>query len=60
MRPAGSPAKAQQTGGLRPASEGMKIWIPTVEEFGRWYELQLWSRDIPSRRAVFNRAREKA
>ena len=38
MRPAGSPAKAKQTGGLRPASEGMNKSIPTVEEFDRWHK----------------------
>ena len=38
MRPAGSPAKAKQTGGLRPAFEGSERRMPTAEEFGRWYE----------------------
>ena len=38
MRPAGSPAKAKQAGGLRPAPEGMNRRMPTVDEFDRWYQ----------------------
>ena len=47
MRPAGSPAKAKQTGGLRvtrvaclrhDALEGLQMRIQTVEAFDRWYQ----------------------
>jgi hypothetical protein len=38
MRPAGSPAKAKETGGFRPAPEGRQKAIPTVILHGRWYE----------------------
>jgi galactonate dehydratase len=38
MRPAGSPAKAKETGGFRPAPEGQQKAIPTVILHGRWYE----------------------
>jgi hypothetical protein len=38
MRPAGSPAKAKETGGFRPAPEGQQKAMPTVILHGRWYE----------------------
>jgi len=36
MWPAGGPAKAKRTGGLRPASEQAEKRMPAVEAFGRW------------------------
>jgi len=39
MRPAGSPAKAKETGGFRPAPEGQQKVMPTVILHGRWYKL---------------------
>ena len=51
MRPAGSPAKAKQSGALRPASEGMNGRLPTVEEFDRWYShLRTLRRVVPKAR----------
>jgi len=38
MRPAGTPAKAKETGGFRPAPEGRQKAMPTVIVHGRWYE----------------------
>ena len=29
--------EAKQTGGLRPAFEGTKLWIPMVANSERWY-----------------------
>ena len=40
MRLAGSPAKASQPGGLRPAPEGMNTPIPTVAIRERWQEVE--------------------
>ena len=38
MGAAGGPAKAKETGGFRPASEGRNILMPAVEEFDRWHQ----------------------